>query len=55
MHASNDKQTDVTHLALCCCVHACRYGGVVVRQNVAAKADWYIMDIQQMIDALEQQ
>lgn len=28
------------------------YGGVVVRQNVAAKADWYIMDIQQMIDAL---
>lgn len=28
------------------------YGGVVVRPNVAAKADWYIMDIQQMIGAL---
>ena len=30
-----------------------RYGGVVVRENIAAKADWYIMDIQQIIDALQ--
>ncbi len=31
-----------------------RYGGVVVRQNVASKADWYIMDVQQFIDAVEE-
>lgn len=29
------------------------YGGVVVRPNVASKADWYIMDVQQLIDALK--
>ncbi|GIL65429.1 hypothetical protein Vafri_19184 [Volvox africanus] len=29
------------------------YGGVVVRKNIAEKADWYIMDIQQLIDALQ--
>ncbi|GFR47109.1 hypothetical protein Agub_g8794 [Astrephomene gubernaculifera] len=29
------------------------YGGVVVRKNVAEKADWFIMDIQQMIDVLK--
>ncbi|PNW83855.1 hypothetical protein CHLRE_04g217955v5 [Chlamydomonas reinhardtii] len=29
------------------------YGGVVVRPTVAAQADWYIMDIQQMIDVLK--
>ncbi|PNH05830.1 Phosphoserine phosphatase, chloroplastic [Tetrabaena socialis] len=28
------------------------YGGVVVRQNVAERADWYVMDVQQIIDAL---
>jgi hypothetical protein len=33
---------------------ACRYGGVVVRQNIAAKADWYIMEIQQFTDAVKQ-
>ncbi|GFH23286.1 phosphoserine phosphatase [Haematococcus lacustris] len=30
------------------------YGGVVMRPNIAAKADWYITSIQQFIDALEQ-
>ncbi len=30
-----------------------RYGGVVERKNIAEKADWYIYDIQQMIDALK--
>lgn len=35
------------------CQLRCRYGGVVVRPNIAAKADWYIMSIQQFIDALE--
>mmetsp|Transcript_21056 Transcript_21056/g.58496 ORF Transcript_21056/g.58496 Transcript_21056/m.58496 type:complete len:275 (-) Transcript_21056:455-1279(-) len=29
------------------------YGGVVARPNIAAKADWYIMDIQQLIDAFK--
>jgi len=29
-----------------------RYGGVVSRPNIAAKADWYVMDIQHIIDAL---
>ncbi|KXZ42951.1 PSP1 protein [Gonium pectorale] len=28
------------------------YGGVVVRKNVAEQADWYIMDVQQLIDVL---
>ncbi len=32
-----------------------RYGGVVLRKNIAEKADWYVMDIQQVIDALKQQ
>ncbi|GLC47214.1 hypothetical protein PLESTB_001457900 [Pleodorina starrii] len=31
------------------------YGGVVVRKNIAEKADWYIMDIQQLTDVLKQQ
>ncbi|EFJ47972.1 hypothetical protein VOLCADRAFT_60933 [Volvox carteri f. nagariensis] len=29
------------------------YGGVVVRKNIAEKADWYILDIQQLIDVLK--
>ncbi|KAG2487307.1 hypothetical protein HYH03_014024 [Edaphochlamys debaryana] len=28
------------------------YGGVVVRKNVADKADWYVMDIKQVTDVL---
>lgn len=39
----------------CPCPASClrSYGGVVVRPTVAAQADWYIMDIQQMIDVLK--
>lgn len=29
------------------------YGGVVYREAVAQKADWYITRVQQLIDALE--
>lgn len=29
------------------------FGGVVERKNIAEKADWYIYEIQQMIDALQ--
>lgn len=42
-----------THcLPLRCPCHA-RYGGVVERKNIAEKADWYIYDIQQLINALQ--
>lgn len=29
------------------------YGGVVLRDNVAAEADWVIMEIQSLLDALD--
>lgn len=29
------------------------YGGVVFRDNIAAKADWYITDIHQFVDLLK--
>lgn len=28
------------------------YGGVVMRANIAAQADWYVYQIQPLIDAL---
>lgn len=37
------------HLSGACC---CRYGGVVERPNIAAQADWYIYDIQTLLQAL---
>ena len=33
--------------------HSHRYGGVVERKNIAEKADWYIYDIKQFINALK--
>lgn len=30
------------------------YGGVVVRNNIAEQADWYVYEIQPLIDALQQ-
>lgn len=32
----------------------CRYGGVVYRENVATKSDWYVFTIDQMTRALQQ-
>eukprot|EP00798_Chlamydomonas_sp_ICE-L_P024586 gene24586-10199_t len=29
------------------------YGGVVVRENIAAKADWFTMKIEQLLNAMK--
>ncbi len=31
----------------------CRYGGTVVRENVVAGADWFVYDINAVLDALQ--
>lgn len=40
----------------CCtaCVLACRYGGVVYRENVALKSDWYVFSIPDITAALKE-
>jgi len=37
-----------------CRLHACRYGGVVYRENVALKSDWYVFSIPDITAALKQ-
>lgn len=35
-----------------CVLCVCRYGGAVVRPNIAAQSDWYVYQIQELIAAL---
>ena len=42
-----------TGIVLLHCLLHDRYGGVIRRDNIADKADWYIYDVLQITDALQ--